>query len=88
MSDCVTGTRQEHAKIDDRMGFLTPILKGFLTEIGVDAANMGIQVREGTIMAYLPPLASRGVVGGTADGETSIRIIYLFSCVVCKLPVA
>eukprot|EP00039_Didymoeca_costata_P024891 m.11818 g.11818 ORF g.11818 m.11818 type:complete len:660 (-) comp4528_c0_seq2:910-2889(-) len=34
-------------QIDDRMGFLTPILKGFLTEIGIDAANMGIQVYGG-----------------------------------------
>jgi len=41
------GDTKEHAKIDDRMGFLTPILKGFLTEIGVDAANMGIQVYGG-----------------------------------------
>ena len=33
------------AAIDDRLGFLTPILKGFLTERGVEAANLGIQVR-------------------------------------------
>lgn len=35
------------AKIDDRLGFLTPILKGFLTEAGVEAANAGIQVYGG-----------------------------------------
>lgn len=34
-------------KIDDRMGFLTPVLKGFLTEAGVEAANLGIQVYGG-----------------------------------------
>jgi len=34
-------------KVDDRMGFLTPILKGFLTEIGVEAASLGIQVYGG-----------------------------------------
>lgn len=32
---------------DDKMGFLTPILKGFLTEIGVDCASMGMQVYGG-----------------------------------------
>jgi len=32
---------------DDKMGFLTPILKGFLTEAGIEAANMGIQVYGG-----------------------------------------
>jgi alkylation response protein AidB-like acyl-CoA dehydrogenase len=33
--------------LEDRLGFLTPILKGFLTEVGVEAANMGIQVYGG-----------------------------------------
>jgi len=32
------------AKIDDRLGFLTPILKGFLTEKGLEAANLGVQI--------------------------------------------
>jgi len=35
------------AVIDARMGFLTPILKGFLTEAGKEAADMGIQVYGG-----------------------------------------
>lgn len=30
--------------IDAKMGFMTPIVKGFLTEIGIEAASMGIQV--------------------------------------------
>jgi alkylation response protein AidB-like acyl-CoA dehydrogenase len=29
---------------DDKLGFFTPILKGFLTELGTEAANIGIQV--------------------------------------------
>mmetsp|Transcript_4903 Transcript_4903/g.12542 ORF Transcript_4903/g.12542 Transcript_4903/m.12542 type:complete len:640 (+) Transcript_4903:55-1974(+) len=40
----------DHAKakaIDDRLGFLTPILKGFLTEKGSEAASLGIQVYGG-----------------------------------------
>ena len=29
---------------DDRLGFYTPILKGFLTELGVECTNLGMQV--------------------------------------------
>jgi len=29
---------------DDKLGFFTPILKGFLTEMGLEAANHGVQV--------------------------------------------
>jgi alkylation response protein AidB-like acyl-CoA dehydrogenase len=29
---------------DDKLGFLTPILKGFLTELGCEASNLGMQV--------------------------------------------
>ena len=33
--------------IDDKLGFFTPILKGFLTEIGFESANHGLQVYGG-----------------------------------------
>lgn len=33
--------------IDDQLGFLTPILKGFFTELGIEAANEGMQVLGG-----------------------------------------
>ena len=29
---------------DDKLGFFTPILKGFLTELGTEAASLGVQV--------------------------------------------
>ena len=32
---------------DDHLGFYTPILKGFLTELGLEAANHGMQVYGG-----------------------------------------
>lgn len=35
------------AEIDDRLGFYTPILKGYLTEMGIEAANLGIQLYGG-----------------------------------------
>ncbi len=41
------GDEKKAKEIDDRLGFLTPILKGFLTEVGNEAANMGIQVYGG-----------------------------------------
>ncbi|MCP5163065.1 MAG: acyl-CoA dehydrogenase C-terminal domain-containing protein [Hahellaceae bacterium] len=31
-------------KYDDKLGFVTPILKGFLTELGYEATNLGMQV--------------------------------------------
>lgn len=40
----VKGDKAKVAEIDDRLGFLTPILKGYLTEMGLEAANYGIQV--------------------------------------------
>jgi hypothetical protein len=38
---------QEGKTLDDKLGFLTPILKGFLTEVGFESANLGIQVLGG-----------------------------------------
>jgi alkylation response protein AidB-like acyl-CoA dehydrogenase len=40
----VAGDHKKAEACDDRLGFLTPILKGFLTEKGIEAANCGIQV--------------------------------------------
>jgi alkylation response protein AidB-like acyl-CoA dehydrogenase len=38
------GDQALYKKYDDELGFYTPILKGFLTEMGLEAANLGIQV--------------------------------------------
>jgi alkylation response protein AidB-like acyl-CoA dehydrogenase len=38
------GEQDKYKKYDDELGFYTPILKGFLTEMGLEAANLGIQV--------------------------------------------
>ncbi len=35
---------KEKAQLDDQLGFLTPILKAFLTELGLESANAGLQV--------------------------------------------
>lgn len=41
------GDAKKAKAVDDEMGFLTPILKGFLTELGQEAANLGIQIYGG-----------------------------------------
>jgi alkylation response protein AidB-like acyl-CoA dehydrogenase len=40
----VEGDQAKYKKYDDELGFYTPILKGFLTEMGLEAANLGMQV--------------------------------------------
>jgi alkylation response protein AidB-like acyl-CoA dehydrogenase len=45
MCDAVlVGDEKEREHWDDKLGFFTPILKGFLTEIGYECANLGMQV--------------------------------------------
>ncbi|MEB3768170.1 acyl-CoA dehydrogenase C-terminal domain-containing protein [Acinetobacter sp. MD2] len=45
MSDALQrGDQAEYQAYDDKLGFFTPILKGFLTELGLEAANHGMQV--------------------------------------------
>lgn len=41
------GDEKAAKQLDSRLGFLTPILKGFLTEAGKEAADLGIQVYGG-----------------------------------------
>jgi hypothetical protein len=38
------GDEKKYKLWDDKLGFFTPILKGFLTELGLEAANLGVQV--------------------------------------------
>lgn len=38
------GDQAKVARYDDKLGFMTPILKGFLTELGCEATNLGMQV--------------------------------------------
>jgi len=48
MQDCELEGDEAGAKvIDERLAFLTPILKGFLTEVGKEAADLGIQAYGG-----------------------------------------
>ena len=38
------GDAEGYKAYDSKLGFYTPILKGFLTEMGLEAANLGVQV--------------------------------------------
>ncbi|TXI71541.1 MAG: acyl-CoA dehydrogenase [Limnohabitans sp.] len=38
------GDEKAYKAYDSKLGFYTPILKGFLTEMGLEAANLGVQV--------------------------------------------
>jgi hypothetical protein len=40
----IEGDPKKYEEWDDKLGFFTPILKGFLTEMGLEAANQGVQV--------------------------------------------
>ncbi|OUR61576.1 acyl-CoA dehydrogenase [Bermanella sp. 47_1433_sub80_T6] len=40
-------TEEERKAADDMLGFLTPIAKAFLTEVGLESANHGVQVYGG-----------------------------------------
>ncbi len=40
----VAGDTKKQKAYDDKFGFRTPILKGFITELGLESANLGMQV--------------------------------------------
>lgn len=71
-------TRQATAKkLDDKLGFLTPILKGFLSESGVEASNMGIQVYggHGYIKSNKQEQIARDVrISALWEGTTQIQV--------------
>eukprot|EP00697_Spironema_sp_BW2_P013872 gnl/Spiro4/4166_TR2082_c0_g1_i1.p1 gnl/Spiro4/4166_TR2082_c0_g1~~gnl/Spiro4/4166_TR2082_c0_g1_i1.p1 ORF type:complete len:647 (-),score=125.03 gnl/Spiro4/4166_TR2082_c0_g1_i1:108-1835(-) len=70
----------EWKKIDDRLGFLTPILKGFLTERGVEAASLGMQVfgGHGYIVENTQEQIFRDVrISALWEGTTGIQALDL-----------
>lgn len=68
------------AQWDDKLGFLTPILKGFLTEIGYEATNLGMQVYGGH--GYISEHGMEQIVRDTRiatlyEGTTGIQALDL-----------
>ncbi|PCI27686.1 MAG: acyl-CoA dehydrogenase [SAR324 cluster bacterium] len=73
-------TEDARQTADRRLGLLTPILKGFLTEVGLEAANLGIQVYGGH--GYIKEWGMEQIVRDTRiatlyEGTTGIQALDL-----------
>ncbi|MFZ5722235.1 MAG: acyl-CoA dehydrogenase C-terminal domain-containing protein [Pseudomonadota bacterium] len=65
---------------DDKLGFLTPILKGFLTEMGLESANLGMQVfgGHGYIKEHgMEQIARDARISTLYEGTTGIQALDL-----------
>src|SRR3546814_8919955 len=65
---------------DSELGFLTPILKGFLTEMGLEAANHGMQVfgGHGYIREHgMEQIARDARIATLYEGTTGIQALDL-----------
>jgi alkylation response protein AidB-like acyl-CoA dehydrogenase len=74
------GDDEERLKWDDKLGFFTPILKGFLTELGNECANLGMQVFGGH--GYIKEHGMEQIVRDTRiatlyEGTTGIQALDL-----------
>ena len=74
------GDQAKADRYDDKLGFLTPILKGFLTEMGCEAANLGMQVFGGH--GYIREHGMEQIVRDTRiatlyEGTTGIQALDL-----------
>merc|ERR1711871_1163278 len=81
------GDDAEASRIEDKLGFLTPILKGFLTEAGVEAANMGIQIYggHGYIKSNKQEQVLRDVrIAAVWEGTTGIQALDLLGRKIMK----
>ncbi len=73
-------TQEAKDEADDQLGFLTPILKAFLTETGLEAANLGMQVFGGH--GYIKEWGMEQIVRDTRiatlyEGTTGIQALDL-----------
>ncbi len=74
------GDTARYEEIDGTLGFYTPILKGFLTEMGVEAANLGMQVLGGHGYIYengVEQIARDARIATLYEGTTGIQALDL-----------
>jgi len=74
------GDKATFEKIENQLGFMTPILKGFLTERGIEAANIGIQLfgGHGYIKSNKQEQVLRDVrISAIWEGTTGIQALDL-----------
>ncbi|HOW48352.1 MAG TPA: acyl-CoA dehydrogenase C-terminal domain-containing protein [Rubrivivax sp.] len=72
--------RATQAQCDDELGFYTPILKGFLTEMGLEAANLGMQVFGGHGYIHehgMEQIARDARIATLYEGTTGIQALDL-----------
>jgi len=74
------GNKAKYEEYDDRLGFYTPILKGFLTELGLECANLGMQVfgGHGYVKDYgMEQIARDARISTLYEGTTGIQALDL-----------
>jgi len=81
MVACVsTGDKAGYEKFDNELGFYTPILKGFITEMGLECANLGMQVfgGHGYIKEHgMEQIARDARISTLYEGTTGIQALDL-----------
>jgi alkylation response protein AidB-like acyl-CoA dehydrogenase len=74
------GEKAKHKRYDNHLGFFTPILKGFLTEMGLEAANLGMQVFGGHGYVHehgMEQIARDARISTLYEGTTGIQALDL-----------
>ncbi|MBS1219298.1 MAG: acyl-CoA dehydrogenase [Proteobacteria bacterium] len=74
------GSRAGYEELDNKLGFYTPILKGFLTEMGLEAANLGMQVLGGHGYIHelgMEQIARDARISTLYEGTTGIQALDL-----------
>ncbi|QDL54792.1 acyl-CoA dehydrogenase C-terminal domain-containing protein [Rhodoferax aquaticus] len=74
------GDQAKYKEYDSKLGFFTPILKGFLTEMGLEAANLGIQVfgGHGYVQEHgMEQIARDARISTLYEGTTGIQALDL-----------
>jgi len=75
-----TGNKAKYEEYDDKLGFFTPILKGFITELGLECANIGMQVfgGHGYIKEHgMEHIARDARISTLYEGTTGIQALDL-----------
>ncbi len=74
------GDAAQAMALDNELGFYTPILKGFLTEMGLEAANLGMQVFGGHGYIHehgMEQIARDARIATLYEGTTGIQALDL-----------
>ena len=74
------GDEKKAEEYDSKLGFYTPILKGFLTELGCEAANLGMQVFGGHGYIHehgMEQIARDARISTLYEGTTGVQALDL-----------